>query len=172
MWSIKKILVPTDFSQPSEAALEAAIDLAKKFGASIVLLHTYQVPIYAYPTAPMVPVAELTSSVEEAANKALAASARAYAKSGVTITTALHVGIPWEEILRAAKQHEVNVIVMGSRGLRGLPRALMGSTAEKVVRYSQIPVMTLHGEITPAADISVNENRARVPEDPIDRWIS
>ncbi len=51
MRSIKKILVPTDFSQPSEAALQTAIELAKKFGASIVLLHAYQVPVYAYPTA-------------------------------------------------------------------------------------------------------------------------
>ena len=69
MWSVKKIMVPTDFSRASEAALEAAIELAKKFDASIVLMHAYQVPTYAFPVAPVVPVIELASYVEEAASQ-------------------------------------------------------------------------------------------------------
>ena len=48
MWSMKRILVPTDFSKSSELALEAAITLAKMFDAAIVLMHVYQVPVYPY----------------------------------------------------------------------------------------------------------------------------
>jgi nucleotide-binding universal stress UspA family protein len=165
MWSIKKILVPTDFSRPSEAALHAAIALAKKFDASIVLLHAYQIPVYAYPTTPIAPVAEITSHVEQSASNALASTARACAPTGIAITTALHVGVPWEQILKAARQHEVDVIVMGSRGLRGLPRALMGSTAERVVRYSEIPVMTIHGTSLVAPE-------GKPTEDAIEHWIT
>jgi nucleotide-binding universal stress UspA family protein len=148
MWSINKILVPTDFSKASDAALEAALVLAKKFEASIVLMHTYQAPIYAYPSAPLVPMAELSIQVEQAALKALEVAAVAH-NAGVPILTGLYMGAPPEQILRAAKEHEVGLIVMGSRGLRGLPRALLGSTAERVVRYSPVPVMTLHGPLEP-----------------------
>ncbi len=144
MRSISKILVPTDFSPASAAALDAALFLAKKLGASIVLMHAYQVPIYAFPTAPLVPASELSTHVERAAMNALemAAAARGF---GVPIMTALYLGAPWEQILKAATDHDVGLIVMGSRGLRGLPRALVGSTAERVVRYAPVPVMTLHG---------------------------
>jgi nucleotide-binding universal stress UspA family protein len=145
MRSIDKILVPTDFSPASGAALDAALFLAKKLQASIVLMHAYQIPIYAYPTAPLVPTAELSTHLEEAAMKALEETAGATQRSGIPIMTALYLGSPWEQILKAANDHEVGLIVMGSRGLRGLPRALLGSTAERVVRYSPVPVMTMHG---------------------------
>jgi nucleotide-binding universal stress UspA family protein len=156
MRAINKILVPTDFSPASEAALEAALSLAKKFGASIVLMHAYQVPIYAYPTAPLVPAAELSTHVEQAALKALHAAAAAQ-NTGVPIATGLYVGAPWEQVLKAAEEHEVGLIVMGSRGLRGLPRALLGSTTERVVRYASIPVMTLHGPAVAPLEASSGE---------------
>ena len=148
MWSIDKILVPTDFGKASNLALDAALVLAKKFEASIVLVHAYQIPMYAYPSAPLLPVAELSTQIEEAAEQSLRAAASAQ-RAGIPIQSGLYAGAPWEQILKAAKEHEVGLIVMGSRGLRGLPRALLGSTAEKVVRYSPVPVMTLHGPPEP-----------------------
>jgi len=168
MWSIKKILVPTDFSKGSEAALDGAIDLAKKFDASIVLMHAYQIPVYAYPASPVVPVADLTSYVEEAASKQLEAVATSARSSGVPVTTVLRVGSPWEQILRASKEQEAGLIVIGSRGLHGLPRALMGSTAEKVVRHSPIPVMTLHG---PLPQPTAKEAGAKAADDLVDQWL-
>jgi nucleotide-binding universal stress UspA family protein len=159
MRSVNKILVPTDFSPASAAALEAALFLAKKLEASIVLMHAYQLPIYTYPTAPLVPVADLSAYVEEAATKALEATASAQ-RAGIPITTALYLGSAWEQILKAASDHEVGLIVMGSRGLRGLPRALLGSTAERVVRYSPVPVMTLHGPPEPSLETEPREGRA------------
>jgi nucleotide-binding universal stress UspA family protein len=149
MRAINKILVPTDFSPASNAALDAALAFAKKFEASIVLMHAYQVPIYAYPSDALVTVSELSAQAEWAAMKALEAAATAQ-RAGVAIQTALYLGAPCEQILRAASDHDVGLIVMGSRGLRGLPRALLGSTTERVVRYASVPVMTLHGPPDPA----------------------
>ena len=148
MRAINKILVPTDFSPASNEALETALELAKKFQTSIVLMHAYQVPIYAYPSNALVTLSEISIDVKGAAMKALETAAAAQ-RAGVPIQTALYLGAPWEQILRAASDHEVGLIVMGSRGLRGLPRALLGSTAERVVRYASVPVMTLHGPPEP-----------------------
>src|SRR6185295_13780623 len=158
MRAIDKILVPTDFSPASNMALETALVFAKKFEASIVLMHAYQVPLYAYPSEPLVSVSELSTQAETVALKALDASAAAK-QAGVPIQTALYLGAPWEQILRAAGEHEVGLIVMGSRGLRGFPRALLGSTAERVVRYASVPVMTQHGPPEPA--LEATEERAR-----------
>jgi len=168
MWSIKKILVPTDFSKGSEASLDAAIELAKKFDAAIVLMHAYQVPVYAYPASPVVPIPDLTSYVEEAASKQLETAATAARGKGVPVTTVLRVGSPWEQILRTSKEQEAGLIVIGSRGLHGLPRALMGSTAEKVVRHSPIPVMTLHG---PLPQPTAKEAGAKAADDLVDQWL-
>ena len=67
MWSVQKIIVPTDFGKASEAAVDAAIEVAKKFEASIVIMHAYQIPAYAYPTAPVDLVADLTPHFKRAA---------------------------------------------------------------------------------------------------------
>ena len=152
MWLVKRILVPTDFSKASEAALDAAIELANKFDASIVLFHAYQIPAYAFPVAPIVLMSEVTATLQDSADKALdelAARARVH---GVVVSKELRVGLPWEEILRTSKEMRVNLIVMGSRGLSGISRALLGSTAERVVRHSPVPVMTLHGQLHMASE--------------------
>jgi nucleotide-binding universal stress UspA family protein len=68
--------------------------------------------------------------------------------------------------LRASKKFEADLIVIGSRGLRGLPRALLGSTAERVVRYSNVPVTTLHGPVEDACAADV-----KTADDLVDRWL-
>jgi len=168
MWFVKKILVPTDFSKASEVALDAATELAKKFDASVVLMHAYQVPLHAYPMAPMAAFADLASYVEDAAQKSLDDAAAGVRGSGVPFTTVLRVGAPWEQILRTAKELQVGLIVMGSRGLRGLPRALMGSTAERVVRHAPIPVMTLHG---PLPSPTPKEIGAMAADALVEQWL-
>ena len=167
MWTMKKkILVPTDFSEPSELALDAALSLASMFDAAIVLMHAYQVPTYPYTVSPavMVTPVELVEHIEKGAQTALQAAAAKHESSGVRITTALKAGTPWEQIIRTAQEIDAGLIVIGSRGLRGLPRALLGSTAERVVRYSPIPVMTFHGPL-PAGE----EDRTKEGADPVSR---
>jgi len=64
---------------------------------------------------------------------------------GEEFHTVLRTGVPWEEILDTAKKLDVGLIVMGTHGRRGLPRAILGSVAEKVVRLSPVPVLTVRG---------------------------
>ena len=172
MWSMKTILVPTDFSKSSELALEAAITLAKKFDAAIVLMHAYQVPVYPYPAmaAANVTPLDLVDHIETGARKALQTVAASLGASGVPISTVLNAGTPWEQIIRTAKEVGAGLIVIGSRGLRGLPRALLGSTAERVVRYSPIPVMAFHGPLPVSEEDRATEG-ARAANDLVDRWL-
>ena len=65
---------------------------------------------------------------------------------GVPISGQLRRGVPWECVLETAKETKADLIVMGTHGRKGLARALMGSVAEKVVRLSPIPVLTVRGE--------------------------
>jgi len=172
MWSIKKILVPTDFSKPAELALEAAITLARKFDAAIVLMHAYQVPVYPYPLAAnaMVTPTDLVEHIERAAQTALETATASHGACGVRITTTLKAGVPWEQIIRTAREIEAGLIVIGSRGLRGLPRALLGSTAERVVRYSPIPVMAFHGPL-PVSEEDRTREGASAANDLVERWL-
>jgi nucleotide-binding universal stress UspA family protein len=160
MWSPKRILVPTDFSGASEAAMQAALSLAKKFDASIVVMHAYQLPIDAYPTSAMLTSTELVAQIEKSGRKELELLAARSRDSGVPITTTLRAGTPWEEVLRAAKEHDVGLIVIGSRGLRGLPRVLLGSTAERVVRFASVPVFTLHAPLPESGEDRADGTKA------------
>jgi nucleotide-binding universal stress UspA family protein len=172
MWTVKKIVVPTDFSEGSERAIEAAITLAKKFDAAIVLMHAYQVAAYPYPTMSTVTMTQLdlVEHVERGARAALETAAASHRASGVPISTVLTAGTPWEQIIRTAKDAEAGLIVIGSRGLRGLPRALLGSTAERVVRYSPIPVMAFHGPLPVTEEDRATEG-ARAANDLVERWL-
>jgi nucleotide-binding universal stress UspA family protein len=88
--------------------------------------------------------------------------------SGVPITSVLRVGPAWEQILRTSQEQGAELIVIGSRGLHGLPRALMGSTAERVVRHSPVPVMTLHG---PVPQITAQKLAAKEADALVDQWL-
>jgi nucleotide-binding universal stress UspA family protein len=172
MWTMKRILVPTDFSKGSERALEAAITLAKKFDAAIVLMHAYQLPVYPYPAvsnAILTPL-DLVDHIEHGARKALETAAASHGASGVRISTVLTAGTPWERIIRTANEVEAGLIVIGSRGLRGLPRALLGSTAERVVRYSPIPVMAFHGPLPESEEDRAAEG-TKAANELVDRWL-
>ena len=172
MWTMKRILVPTDFSKGSERALEAAITVAQKFDAAIVLMHAYHVPVYPYPTvsAANVTPLDMVEYIEKGARTALATAAATHGDSGVRISTVLTAGIPWEQIIRTAREVEAGLIVIGSRGLRGLPRALLGSTAERVVRYSPIPVMAFHGPL-PVSDEDRAAEGTKAANELVDRWL-
>jgi nucleotide-binding universal stress UspA family protein len=82
--------------------------------------------------------------MEDSAQSALNNEAARLQGKGVEVTTVLRMGSPWEQVLDVAGKLEVGLIVMGTHGRRGLPRALLGSVAEKVVRLSPVPVLTVH----------------------------
>jgi nucleotide-binding universal stress UspA family protein len=139
---IRKILVPTDFSEHSALALTYAIDLAKRYEAALTLLHVYPVVNYAAaegfalytPEQLAKLITQLTSqlqAIEEGARKAGAGQ----------ISSLMEQGDAYQEILEQAPS--VDLIVMGTHGRTGLKHALMGSVAEKIVRTSPCPVLTV-----------------------------
>jgi nucleotide-binding universal stress UspA family protein len=143
MSPIRKILVPTDFSEGSAAATEQALTLAHAFEASVTLLHVYQVPAYVFPDgSTFVAGPEVAARIEREAEDAIAAAARsAEQKSGVPVLTRTAIGAPFEEILRAAR--DFDLVVMGTHGRTGLRHLILGSVAERVVRQASCPVLTV-----------------------------
>lgn len=141
----KIILVPTDFGEAAEAALDYAVDLAEAVDAKIFLLHTFELPIVGLPDGVVAATAELTSRIVNAAEKALGDAARRYAGRKAPLKTLLRQGDAREVILKEAKEHGADLIVIGTHGRRGIARALIGSVAESIVRTSPVPVLTVHG---------------------------
>jgi nucleotide-binding universal stress UspA family protein len=139
MNAMKHILVPTDFSDSSERALSMAIDLARTLQAKLTLVHVWSIPNVGYAEALTWPIDEM----EQAARRALDEVQGRTSKQLPGTEAVLQLGKEWQAILEVAKDRKVDLIVMGTHGRRGLPRLILGSVAEKVVRLSPIPVMTV-----------------------------
>jgi nucleotide-binding universal stress UspA family protein len=140
MNGFRHILVPTDFGASSALAGDAAAVIAHKFGATMTLLHVYEPPV-AYDTGfhyPMPPISDFLSMLAKTLEDELD---RLKAQCPSAQST-LEMGTPWERILTTAKECSADLIIMGTHGRRGLSRVLLGSVAEKIVRLSNIPVMT------------------------------
>ncbi len=147
----KIILVPTDFGEPSEAALDTAIAYAKVFGSEIVLMHAYEIPIVGFPDGAVVATAELTSRLLEGAQAGLDRQIQSRQGHGVTIRGMIKQGDAYRMVNEAAEEVGAGLIALGTHGRKGLSRALIGSVAEKVVRTARVPVLTVHpGDVVKA----------------------
>jgi nucleotide-binding universal stress UspA family protein len=140
----KKILVPTDFGDLSEAALEYALDLAKTLHAEVVLLHAYEIPMVGFPDGTLVATAELTSRVLEGAKEGMDKAIESHATQGVPMTGMVKQGDAAGAIAEAASEVGAELVVMTTHARRGIARAILGSVTEKVVRTAPCPVLTLH----------------------------
>lgn len=134
-----RILVPTDFSKPSERALEQAIVLARMFHARLVLLHVWSMPYTAYSEGLNWPVGQMQQAAQKALDEAHVKTMKLYPETDAV----LRQGGEWLQIIEAIGEHEIDLVVMGTHGRRGLPHLFMGSVAERVVRMSPVPVMTV-----------------------------
>jgi nucleotide-binding universal stress UspA family protein len=141
---IRKILMPTDFSDASIAALQMARDLARRFGASVTLFHVHQVPSYLYPDGMMPVPSTVLQDLERSIVAELLRLAEQLRGEGVQVDTRHVIGSPVQEICRAADELEMDLIVMGTHGRTGLRHVIMGSVAEKVVRRAPCAVLTVH----------------------------
>jgi nucleotide-binding universal stress UspA family protein len=149
----KIILVPTDFGAPSEAAIDQAIDYARVFGAEIVLMHAFELPIMGFPDGALVATAELSTRIMEGAQAGLERQLASRKGCGVTLRGIVKQGDPWHMVNETAAEVGAGLIVMGTHGRTGISRALIGSTAERVVRTASVPVLTVHlGDVRPAGD--------------------
>jgi nucleotide-binding universal stress UspA family protein len=141
---IRTILAPIDFTEPAEQALDYAIDLAKQLGASVLVLHAHEIPVYGFPDAALIAPPDVAKRIADAAKAGLDAALERRAGCGVKLTGMLREGPPWEVIEEVAKSAGADLIIMGTHGRRGLARALLGSVAERVIRTSTRPVLTVH----------------------------
>jgi nucleotide-binding universal stress UspA family protein len=142
MTEFKRILVPTDFGKSSEKALEIAVDLAKKYAASLTLLHTYEVPVYAYEGMGYTAV-NLLAPIQDRAQARCDEALKGIRERVPEATALLALGVPSDEIQKAIAEIQADLVVMGTHGRRGVSHALLGSVAEKTVRLSSVPVLTV-----------------------------
>lgn len=141
----KRICCPIDFSDASRAAMETAAELARRFGAELVLLHAYPVPGYTFPDGSVVASPRMMQELADQAERHLG-EWRADAERLVgapRVSAEKAVGEPAAEILSFAGQRGVDLLVLGTHGRTGLQHALMGSVAERVVRRAHCPVLTV-----------------------------
>ncbi len=144
--TLTRILVPNDFSETSDAALAYARALAARFGASLHLLHVFADPYASGAYAPEV-YAPLPPEVREHALRDLEERLRERLADGVPRasegTATIVTGLTATKIVQHAAEQEIDLIVMGTHGRRGVAHLLLGSVAEHVVRTAGCPVLTV-----------------------------
>lgn len=145
---MKKILVPTDFSENSENALKVAVQIAQKNNSEIILAHILELPNQAKDAiiggASIPEVMLFMKKAEEVMARLIE---KPYL-STVKLSTITKLDRVSEGINAISKDNDVDLIVMGSNGISGLDELLIGSNTEKVVRHSAVPVLVIKKEIT------------------------
>lgn len=147
MTEFKHILVPTDFSDSAERALDVALDLSKKYGASLTVLHVYEIPAYVYEGMMTSPL-DLLTPIRETAERQFDATLDAVRKHMPNAKGILAIGVPWQEIRRTIAENHPDLVVMGTHGRSGMSHLILGSVAEKIVRSSPVPVLTVRANVT------------------------
>jgi nucleotide-binding universal stress UspA family protein len=161
MIRLNNILVATDFSAASEAALNYGRDLARTFGATLHVVHvTDDVMIRFAGEGTMTFLPNLQTEVENSARNRIDALVTDEDRSQLRAKSVIRTSLsPAEPIVEYAKEHSVDLIVMGTHGRKALAHLLMGSVAERVVRTAPCPVLTVrhpeHEFLVPDALVSV-----------------
>ena len=147
MGRITHILVPTDFSAASDAALAWASDLAHQYEARVLLLHVVTDPRASGMWTPEVYVpanAETQQRLLREARERLERALPTDERSRFAVTIDARLGDAAENILETAREHNVDLIVMGTHRRHGFMHLVLGSTAERVLRDATCPVLTTH----------------------------
>ncbi len=132
------ILVPTDGSDGSRQAFEHALDLAKMYNSTVHALYVVE-PLH---TADM-GMEQVIDAMQSEGERVVGEFAERADAKDVTALTEVVVGTPHREILAYTEENPMDLIVMGTHGRTGLHRYLLGSVTEKVVRLSDVPVLTV-----------------------------
>lgn len=145
---LEHILVPVDFGDTSKRAEDYAIALASKFNSKITLLHVWSIPTPSYAESAIVPIDAIETAAKEMLETVYGRIREVYPKCDAV----LEAGAPWDRIVDSAEKLGADLIVIGTHGRRGVPRFVLGSVAEKVVRLSPVPVLTVGPECLPVQD--------------------
>lgn len=141
---MKTLLVPCDFSSYSMNAFQFALDMAAKSpGTAVHTLHVIELPILH--DSILMPVLsfeqDLMNELREKAEKQFKVNNKKYNKDGVRLISEVQFGKVSDKIQQYTKDHNIDVIIMGSHGASGMREFFVGSNAEKVVRQSSVPVL-------------------------------
>ena len=140
---MKRILVPTDFSTYAENALKAAAQIAKKNNSELFLLHMLELPSQMSDTITEGnSIPEVMFFIEKAREMLESIKGRPYL-NGIIVNEAVLFESAFKGIIEFSKKNDIELIIMGSRGLSGFEEILIGSNTEKVVRHSEIPVLVI-----------------------------
>jgi universal stress protein A len=144
-----KIMVTTDFSEAGDHAIGHAFRMAADHGAEVILCHVFEMvvapnPLYAqyYPSDLFSPEVRERAAID-ARNALLERVPKSGPLAGVQHTAVLAYGTPADEIIRAASEQGVDLIVIATHGRTGLKHLFMGSVAERVVRHAPCPVLVV-----------------------------
>jgi nucleotide-binding universal stress UspA family protein len=143
MTSFQNILVPTDFSDHSKAALELAIQIAKPFGSKIHLLHSYQIQAGGISPYGIALPSDYFDQIRDAASLRLNEWAARVDAEGIEVESSLSSEAPSQEIALTAEKCGSDLIVMGTRGLTGVKHVMLGSVTERTLRIASCPVVTV-----------------------------
>ncbi len=144
MAEIKTILFPTDFTEASVKVLPYATYLADKLGAKLMVLFVVEeLSKYANFYVPHSALDNLEAELMESARKKMESFVEDYFE-GFPVETMIRRGDIPEEIIKVAEEKEIDLIVMGTHGRKGLEKVLLGSVAERVVKGAPCPVMTVN----------------------------
>ena len=149
MFKIKNILLPTDFSKLSLSAAENALELAEKYNAKIHILNVLE------KTPPILAIRSLDLSqdkilkeIDSAAKKSLTETVQKITKNkNLEIVSVIRKGNDYEEIIKYSEEKKIDIIVIATHGRTGILHTLIGSVAEKVIRFSKIPVLVITPKI-------------------------
>ena len=152
--TLTRILLPTDFSDTAQHALDYARELAGRFGASVHLLHVVPDPMQNWATEAMPVVSDLAERWKADAERRL----EEIRLDGPQTVRAVRIGHAFVEILHYAADNAIDMIVMGTHGRGPVEHLLLGSVAEKVVRKASCPVLTVkqagHVFVMPAVPVT------------------
>ncbi len=141
---IKTILFPTDFSQGARAAMDHAVSLARDYQARLILLYVIQdISVAEWYIPSSLSMTDLMEDMQKSAWKEMDRWADEISSRLASTEKIVVRGVPFVEIIRTAKEKNVDLIVIGTHGRTGIDHMLFGSTAEKVVRKSPCPVLTV-----------------------------
>ncbi|MFB6122935.1 MAG: universal stress protein [Haloferacaceae archaeon] len=138
------VLVPTDGSECANAAVDHALTLAERFDATLHALYVVDVRA-THHSAPELGMEQIRESLEAQGEEATEYVASRARERGVNTVEAVEEGTPEDVIEEYVDTHDVDVVVMGTHGRTGLDRFLLGSVTERIVRTSDVPVLTVGG---------------------------
>ena len=149
MKNLKKIVCPVDFSEPSDAALNSAVELAEHFSAEIILCHAINEidptppPSYTLTHHLMDQIPQIMDQMTENAHKAMQDQIKNHVEKRISADHRVVIGDPAKSIVKLAEEEQADLIIMATHGRSGIKGLFFGSVAEKVVRSAICPVLTM-----------------------------